>query len=84
MYRQSGTVKVIYFDNENHVIHYQVTLSENKNTITFLGETVPGMPRFRLTYIRENDNTLSLKFDVAPPGNRTNFPNISVLLKKRK
>ena len=40
--------KAIYFDNEGHVINYSITFTEK--TITFLSETKPNQPTFRLIY----------------------------------
>ena len=46
--------KAIYFDNENHVINYTVTVSEK--SIVFQSEKIPDVPVFRLTYsLLENE-----------------------------
>jgi hypothetical protein len=52
-------------DNEGHVIHY--TVMATAEGAVFLGDAGPG-PRFRLTYRRTGAETLSLAFDIAPPG----------------
>jgi hypothetical protein len=41
-------LKAIYFDNEGHVIHYNVSVPI-ANKVEFLSEAGPG-PQFRLTY----------------------------------
>jgi len=41
-------LKAIYFDNEGHVIHYDVT-SPTPTSVVFLSEPAPG-PQFRLVY----------------------------------
>ncbi len=41
-------LKAIYFDNEGHVIHYDVTVPE-PNTAVFISAPTAG-PQFRLTY----------------------------------
>ncbi|HEY0785844.1 MAG TPA: hypothetical protein VGD62_08215, partial [Acidobacteriaceae bacterium] len=46
-----GALKAIYFDNEGHVIHYDVS-TPTATTALFLSEPGPG-PKFRLTYERK-------------------------------
>jgi len=58
--------KAIYFDNENHVINYTVTISEK--SIVFLSEKLANMPIFRLTYIFINDESVSIKFEMSQDG----------------
>lgn len=43
-----ASLKAIYFDNEGHVIHYDVT-SPKPGTVIFLSQPSPG-PQFRLEY----------------------------------
>ncbi len=62
----AGPWKAIYFDNEGHVIHYDVT-TPNPNTAVFLSEgSTPG-PRFRLVYERKGQ-TMAGKFQMQMPG----------------
>ncbi len=49
---ETGEMRAIYFDNEGHTIHYTVTLSP-EGLIVYISETVPGAPRFRMSYFRE-------------------------------
>jgi len=42
-------LKAIYFDNEGHVIHYDVSIPQ-PNTVVFLSEPSRPGPQFRLTY----------------------------------
>jgi hypothetical protein len=65
--------KAIYFDSEDHVINYEVTFSPDKETLTFISATVPRAPRFRLTYQREADDRIGIKFEIAPPGKAEEF-----------
>ena len=65
--------RAVYFDNEGHVIHYSVFLSEDKRTITLLSDSVPTAPRFRLIYNLLKDDSLSIEFDIAPPGKPDSF-----------
>ena len=65
IYYQSSKPKAIYFDNEKHVINYNIEFSDNK--VIFTSEEVKGIPQFRLTYEGEGDNKMKLYFDIAPP-----------------
>ena len=65
--------RAVYFDNEGHVIHYSASLSEDRKTITFLSETIPAAPRFRLIYTLLKDGSLDVEFDIAPPGKPDSF-----------
>jgi hypothetical protein len=60
--------RAIYFDNEGHVIHYSVEISEKQDTVTFLSEKLPSEPRFRLSYWKTPEATLTTRFEIAPPG----------------
>jgi hypothetical protein len=65
--------KAIYFDSEDHVINYTVTFSPDKETLTFISATVPSAPRFRLTYQKEAEDRVGIKFEIAPPGKAEEF-----------
>jgi hypothetical protein len=68
IYQVPGKAQAVYFDNEGHVINYTVEFSADQNTLTFVSEIQPSAPRFRLTYIKSANETLKLKFEIAPPG----------------
>ena len=70
IYRDSPAkeLRAIYFDNEGHVIHYTVTVLEGGRTIQFLSAVSPSSPGYRLTYNLTSRNTLTLTFEIAPPG----------------
>ena len=59
-------LKAIYFDNEGHVLHYDVT-TPAPTSVVFLSEAPPGAPHFRLMYERKG-NEMSGKFQIMPPG----------------
>ena len=63
-------LKAIYFDNEGHVIHYQV--SAQSGQATFLSEPGPG-PRFRLSYRGVGADQVVTTFEVAPPDHPEGF-----------
>jgi hypothetical protein len=61
-----------YFDNEGHVIEYDVTVAPQDKRIVFLSAAKPDAPRFRLTY-QAIPAGLSVKFEIAPPGQPERF-----------
>ncbi|SRR5260221_3014558 len=67
IYPEAGATKAIYFDNENHVIHYDVSLSADKKKVVFLSEKTLGAPQFRLSYEDAGPGMLKIAFEIAPP-----------------
>jgi hypothetical protein len=65
--------RAIYFDSEDHVINYTVTTSNDRSTLTFLSEESPSAPRFRLSYTKAENETVKVKFEIAPPGKPNDF-----------
>jgi hypothetical protein len=65
--------KAILFDNEEHVIQYSVSLTEDKKSLVFVSDPDPSTPRFRLTYTKGKDESLKIKFEFAPPGKPDEF-----------
>jgi hypothetical protein len=59
-------LKAIYFDNEGHVIHYDVSTPSPSSAVFLSDRSLPG-PQFRLLYERKGD-TMSGKFQVRIPG----------------
>jgi hypothetical protein len=59
-------LKAIYFDNEGHVIHYDVSVTAPE-TVTFLSEASGAGPQFRLTYVLAGA-VMSGKFQMRMPG----------------
>ena len=64
-YEQGTGMRALYADNEGHVIHYAVRAAGD--TIEFLGDKNPTVPRFRLLYIRTGDRSADVCFDMAMP-----------------
>ena len=58
--------KAIYFDNEGHVIEYQVSFSDS--SIVFTSDRTDNMPAFRLTYEPLGNNTADVKFEMSQDG----------------
>ncbi len=65
--------RAIYFDNEDHTIEYDVTISADGKAVTFLTRALPSAPRFRLVYTQINADTVDVKFEMAPPGSPEAF-----------
>jgi hypothetical protein len=64
---RAGPARAIYFDNEGHVINYVASFSADGRTLTFLSDASPAAPRFRLSYTKGGDDSLTIKFEIAPP-----------------
>lgn len=71
-----------YWDNEGHVIRYNVELVDGK--LVFVSDAAQPGPRFRLTYAKTGDNTLKLTFAIAPPTDRDNFKTYIEATAQRK
>ena len=71
----SNQILANYFDSEGHQINYKVTPSSGHEAVTFLSEPSTALPRYRLSYTKLKDGTLSGKFEVAPPGQPEAFKN---------
>lgn len=64
----SGGLRAIYFDNEGHVINYAVRTSQDPYLIEFTSDPTPKSPGYRLSYGKTGDAAVSIKFEIAPPG----------------
>ena len=73
----------IYFDSENHTISYAIK-AVDRNTVEFLSEANPATPRYRLTYRKTSSDTLSIKFEIAPPGKPDSFATYIDAVCRRK
>jgi hypothetical protein len=71
IYYQSSSPRAIYFDNEKHVINYDIGFEENK--ILFTSEEVKGAPQFKLSYEKLGESNMKLYFDIAPPNTPGEF-----------
>jgi hypothetical protein len=80
-----GESRAIYFDNEGHVIDYTATWSAGGDTLTLLSKPTPGAPQFRLTYKKVDPETLTVAFEMAPPGQAGAFkPYVAGKLKRKE
>jgi hypothetical protein len=65
--RPDSAEKAIYFDNEDHVIHY-VVAHPAAGEIVFTSERKEGMPFFRLTYSNLAEGYVNLLFEISQDG----------------
>jgi hypothetical protein len=66
VYPEAGKLRAIYFDNEAHTIHYDVT-TPGLNTAVFLSPPNEPGPQYRLTY-ELRAQTMAGKFEIRAPG----------------
>ena len=64
----NGEKRAIYFDNEQHVIHYTARVAQDGSTIILESDPLPGMPQFRFTYLKTGSDSLNARFEMTPPG----------------
>ena len=77
--------RAIYFDNEGHVIHYSVEFSADSTSVIFLSDPGPSTPQFRLTYVKREQGSLGITFDVASPDRPQKFSRyIEGIAQRRK
>jgi hypothetical protein len=86
IYRESDGAppKAIYFDSEGHVIRYSITVSSDQKTVEFVSEASPSSPRYRLTYVKTGSDTVTIKFEIAPPGKQDAFATYIEAKARRK
>lgn len=70
IYHENNLDKATYWDNEGHVIHYDVNMPD-ADTVNFVSNDLSG-PRFRLIYHRTVSG-LDGSFEIAPPSARDQF-----------
>jgi hypothetical protein len=84
VYQESGKTRAIYFDNEQHVINYSVTVSSDSGSIVFVSDAVPSTPRFRLTNTKMSTDKMAITFEIAPPGKPEAFTRYIEAVARRK
>jgi len=68
-----NALHALFFDNENHVIRYTVTVAAGGDSIQFLSDAAPGGTRARMTYKRVASDSVTETFELAPPGKPDEF-----------
>jgi len=76
-----SSLHAIFFDNENHVIRYTVTVL--RDSIQFLSDAAPSGTRARMTYTRTGPDSVTEKFELAPPGKPDEFTKYVEFVAKR-
>jgi len=76
-----SSLRAIFFDNENHVIRYTVTVA--RDSIQFLSDAAPSGTRARMTYTRAGPDSVTEKFELAPPGKPNEFATYVEFLAKK-
>jgi hypothetical protein len=84
IYRQPGMpqFQAIYFDNEDHIIHYSLTFPAGQTGVVFESEASEMSPRARLTYEMTAEDTVGTEFSVAAPGGEL-LSHVKGILKKQ-
>jgi hypothetical protein len=80
----SSRLKAIYFDNEGHVINYEVSATRDAGAIQFLSDASPASPRYRLTDTTTGASSVSVKFEISPPGKPEAFSTYIQATARRK
>jgi len=62
---RGGNQEAIYFDNEGNTIKYKVSFTDN--SIVMTSEKSSSSPRFRLSYIKIDDKSVKIIFEMAQP-----------------
>ena len=72
IYAEGGALKADYFDNEAHVIHYDVA-SRRDREVVFHSAPTATEPGYRLSYVLMPEGLLKGQFEISPPGDREAF-----------
>jgi hypothetical protein len=84
VYQDKGITRADYFDNEQHVIHYTVSISHDSTSYIFVSDPVASEPRFRLTNKKQGTDSIRITFEIAPPGKPDSFPRYIEAVARRK
>jgi hypothetical protein len=76
VYAGARGTEAFYTDTEGHTIVYGVTVSEDKQTATFLSAQQAGQPRYRLIYLRLGAGRMSVVLEMAPADRPDQFKRI--------
>jgi hypothetical protein len=79
-----GSSRAIYFDNEGHIINYDIAFSPDSSSVVFLSGIIPSEPRYRLTYSRGLNEVVEIRFEIAPQGKPDAFSKYIEAKARRK
>jgi len=80
---QDSSLRAIFFDGEGHVIRYTVTVAASGESLRFLSDAAPSGTRCRMTYTRVTADSVTEKFEIAPPGKPDEFATYVEFLAKK-
>jgi hypothetical protein len=60
------TLRAVFFDNEDHVINYDVNPGSDKKSVVFVSPATGQGWRYRLTMAEIDEKNMSIKFEMAP------------------
>ncbi len=67
IYPEGGAMRAVYFDNEDHVIHYTLEEPGDAKSFVLVSDKTPGAARFRLVYAAAAVDRITIRFEMAPP-----------------
>ena len=73
IYPESGAIHADYSDG-THIIHYTHADVTPGQSVTFLTASSPVAPTFKLGYVMTGPKTLTIDFEMAPPGSTQFHP----------
>ena len=82
VYADGAALKADYFDNEGHVIRYDVASKRDREAV-FLCPPTAKEPGYRLSYVLMPEGMLKGQFEVSPPGDRDAFKTYLTWTAKR-
>jgi hypothetical protein len=71
------------YSDGTHIIHYTAATIEPGHSVVFPTTTTQTAPAYRLSYVLTTPDTLSVTFEIAPPGQTTFRAIASGTLKKQ-
>ncbi len=84
VYYEHNKPEAIYFDNEKHIIRYNVEFSKDSTSVIFLSDVLPSSPRYRLTYTKAGENQVRITFETAPADKPEAFSRYIESVARRK
>ena len=74
MYQEPGkSPHALYVDNEGHTIRYAADISRNGTSVSFISDSLPNDPRYKLTYSSLPGDSLLITFEIAPAATPNSF-----------
>lgn len=71
-----GGINATYFDNENRIINFVVSISESGEEVIFQSIPIKGMPFYKITYIKINKDEIYVNFESSTSGNKNDLASL--------